>query len=410
MVEKIVLMCPGVGSQYVGMGKNFYGEKKVFRETINEANDVLGFDIISLCSDSSRKDELFKLENAQLTLVAFSVGLYRVYMEEIGIPPAFILGHSLGEYSALCCAGAIRFPDVLELVSHRGAIINEVSAGLDGTMMWVVNLRERVVRDICRDVTAGCSAGKGVYISAFDSPTQTSISGETSAVMEAAKKLEKAGAIVMPLKMSGPFHSVLMGEACRRMKDVLRQYRFEDLKFPVVANRNALPYEGKECIIENLSEQLVSPIRWMDSLLYMMKQGVNTAVEIGPKDVLKFLVKKNSQIIQAFSIDRELNTLKEKYVINETEFLNLIGKCLGVAVSTKNRHDDSSSYETEVLTPYNKVSAVYDTLVAEGKTPMLEQVNEALAMVRRVMNAKMVPVDEQLAKMEQLLGQRVVRS
>ena len=408
-MDKVVFMFPGVGSQYVGMGKEFYHSFPVFKETVEEAGGVLGQDLASLCFENSegKTEELARLENAQLTILTVSVGIFRVYMQEIGLKPAYCMGHSLGEYSALCCSGMIRFADTLELVRQRGAIINDVSSSLEGTMMWVVNLEQEKVENICKDVSR---SGKEVYISAYDAPTQTSMSGHTEAVMAAAKQMEKAGAIVYPLKMSGPFHCPLMKEASRRMKSVLENYSYEDPAYPVIANRNARPYQGKESVIDNLSLQLISPIRWKDSLDYLVEQGVTAAIEIGPKDVLKFLVKKNTQTIQPFKMDNntDLKVLKEKFLIGEDEYLQLIGKFLGIAVSTKNRNDDNEVYEREVVKPYMQVASMYEQMETEGNVPTKSQVEDALRILKAILLAKKVPQQEQEKRLNKIFGGRVL--
>jgi [acyl-carrier-protein] S-malonyltransferase len=406
MIDKMVFMFPGVGSQYAGMGKKFYEDFPIFRQTLEEANDVLNWDLAKMCFLEADKNELAKLENAQLTILANSVGMFRVTMQETGIEPAFCLGHSLGEYSALCCSGVISFPDALALVKQRGEIIGEAAARLDGTMMWVINLDREKVDEICAEFS---QPGKEVYVSAYDSPAQTSISGGTEAVMAIAKKMEEAGAIVYPLNFSGPFHSPSMEEAAQRMKQVLEQYSYNDPVYPVIANHNARPYEGKDGVADNLSRQLISPIRWADSIEYAAGQGVTTAVEIGPKDVLKFLVKKSSQAVEAFTVDKDLAALTAKWVIQPDEYLQLIGKCLGIAVSTKNRSDDLEAYEKEVVAPYMKIAEQYEQLKLANKAPSLDQVEEAIGMAHAVMAAKNVPQEEQQLKLKKLYNGKILR-
>lgn len=408
-MDKIVFLFPGVGSQYVGMGKDFFDNFDVFRRTFEEAGDISALDFPSLCFSAERKEELNRLENAQVILLTMSVGIFRVYMQEIGVEPHYCMGHSLGEYSALCCAGVIPFASALELVKQRGAIITGVSAGLDGTMMWVINLEQEKVVEVCRDVS---QKGSEVYISAYDSPTQTSISGHNHVIMKAAEKLQDSGAIVYPLKMSGPFHSPLMREAAERMKAALQEYKFEDPLYTVIANRNAELYKGKESVIDHLSLQLVSPIRWQASIDYLVGQGVTAAVEMGPKDVLKFLMKKNTQTIQPFTMDnnKDLEALKEKFLFNEGEYLQLMGKCLGAAVSTKNRNEDMEVYEREVVKPYMEIAGLYERLKSEGKTPTLDQVNEALRKLRSLLEAKKVPAAEQQEKLEHIFAGKVWKS
>jgi [acyl-carrier-protein] S-malonyltransferase len=314
----------------------------------------------------------------------------------------------LGEYSALCCSGVISFADALELVRQRGMIISKVSEPLDGTMMWVINLEAEKVEKVCREVSRDKENKKKVYVSAYDTPTQTSISGRKDVVMTAARRLEQEGAIVYPLMFSGPFHSPLMEEAARQMKTVLQQFTFGDPVYPVIANRNARPYEGKESVIDNLSLQLVSPIRWRDSMDYAAAQEITIAIEMGPKDVLKFLLKKSTPTIQPFTIDKDFETLKEKFLIGPEEYLHIIGRCLGIVVSTKNRSDDLEIYEKQVVMPYRKIERLYERLKTEGKSPTKEEVEEALNMLEGVLAAKKVPQSEQQRGFSKVLGGRIV--
>jgi [acyl-carrier-protein] S-malonyltransferase len=321
--EKLLMMFPGVGSQYIGMGKELYENSGAYRETLDEASDELKRDIRKLCLSPENKEELNRLQNAQTMLVVHSVAAYRKYMAEIGIEPAYAMGHSLGEYSALCCAGAIGFADVLRLVKRRGEIINRVAASLEGTMAWVINLERDVVQRICTDISR---EGNEVYISAVDTLTQTSISGHTETLMKAARELEKAGAIVYPLKMSGPFHCPLMEEAARQMEEELNAIDFSDMMFPVVANRNAVEYDGPAAVARNLARQLVSPVRWLDSVGFVTRHGVKTAVEIGPKNVLAFLMKKINPEIKTYTTDKEADygIMKQELKPGEAEEINLL--------------------------------------------------------------------------------------
>jgi [acyl-carrier-protein] S-malonyltransferase len=312
-------MFPGVGSHYTGMGKEFYDNFSVVKETFEEASDTLGVDFPGICFYPEGKEELNKLENSQTSLVTLSVATYRVYMQEIGILPDFGMGHSLGEYSALCSAGIIKFADTLVLVKQRGIILNEVAKTMDGMMAWVINLDNKIVVEKCREISA---EGRKVFVSAYDAPTQSSISGLKDDVITVGRRLEKEGAIVYPLKLlEGPFHSPFMKEAAGRIKSLLDQYEFEKPRFPVVANYNGLVYgeEGKESVINSLSLQLVSPIRWQASLEYVAQQGAEIAFEIGPNKVLKHLVQNNNKSIRTYSLEN-MNDLKliEEHVGKQT--------------------------------------------------------------------------------------------
>lgn len=409
--KKIAFLFPGVGSQYIGMSKSLFDNFKIFKETIEEAGDVLKMDLPGICFAPGNKAELDKLENAQAILAAFSIASYRVYMQEIGIPPLFCMGHSLGEYSALCSAGVMKFPDALKLVRERGAAVSETAAGIAGTMMWVINLDINVLEDVCRDADASMKAGgQEVYISAYDSPTQASISGHTDALMKTARVLEQKGAIVYPLKLSGPFHCPLMKGAAEKMKGILRQYRFETPAYTVIANRDALPYKDAESVIDNLSIQLISPIRWRASIEYLLQQGVDIAVEMGPKNVLKFLMQKNTDAIRVFTTDndRDLEALRGELLVPEEEYLKVIGKCLGAAVSTKNRNDSEAEYQERVIKPYRKIEAFYNECVAKNGRPGKEDVKEAVQTLRAILEAKKVPRQEHGFWISRVLGNKML--
>ena len=329
-------------------------------------------------------------------------------MQEIGIHPQFCMGHSLGEYSALCSAGAISFPDALKLVRERGAAVNEAAARIDGTMMWVINLDINILEELCQ---RSVNEGQEVYISAYDSPTQASISGYRETLMKFARELEKKGAIVYPLKLSGPFHCPLMKEAAEKMKGILKEYKFNQLECSVIANHNALPYANSESVINNLSVQLISPIRWRDSIEYLLGLGVNSAVEMGPKNVLKFLMQKNTDAIRVYTTDndRDLELLRQELLIQETEYLRIIGKCLGAAVSTKNRNEDGNEYEEKVIKPYRKVEAFYKQASADGRPPNLIQVRESLQLLQAILEAKKVPHEEQTYWFGRILGNKLLK-
>jgi len=219
-MKPVAFLFPGVGSHYIGMSKTLYDNFEVYRKTLEEASDLLKVDMNGMFFMKEKKEELDKIDNAQTVMLTASIASYRVFQQEIGLQPQYCMGHSLGEYSALCSAGVVTFPDALKLVKERGLIIHDVASRINGTMMWVINLDVQAIEDICKETS---SPGHEIYISAYDSPTQASISGHTDTLMSTAKILEGKGAIVYPLKFSGPFHSPLMKEASERMAGVLNQ-------------------------------------------------------------------------------------------------------------------------------------------------------------------------------------------
>lgn len=406
-MKKIALLFPGVGSQYVGMSKSLYENFPIFKETVDEAGDILSMDISELFFSPEKKEELNRLENAQAALLTASIATYRVFMREIGIRPHFCMGHSLGEYSALCAAGVIRFPDALKLVRDRALVVNEAAKGIDGTMMWVINLDVEILEEVCRE-----SQGEErvLYISAYDSPVQASISGNTDVLMKVAKKLEDKGAIVYPLKLSGPFHCPLMKQASDKMKPILQQYNYEQPDYTVIANRNAAPYNGAESVVDNLSLQLISPIRWKASIDYLLEQGTGIGIEIGPKNVLKFLMAKNTDAIKTYitNSNTDLDVISDELLVKEDEYLRIIGKCLGAAVSTKNNCDNNEEYEEKVIKPYRGVEAIFNQFTESGKRPGSDHVKTAIQMLRAVLAAKKVPDRDQEYWLTKVKGGKMI--
>ncbi len=407
-MKTMAFLFPGVGSQYVGMGRSLYDSFKIFKETIEEAGDILKLEMSELFFSPARQAELDQLENAQSALLAASIAVYRVFKQEIGLQPHYCMGHSLGEYSALCAAGVIPFADALRLVRQRGLIVNEVSAALDGTMAWVVNLDWQVVDKLCRQRSR---RGEEVYVSAYDSPSQTSISGHTGALMSTARELEKEGAIVYPLKLSGPFHCPLMQGAAEKMVAVLKEYKYEEPQYPVIANRQARPYDGGASVVDNLSQQLISPIRWQASLNYLIQQGVEIAVEMGPKNVLKFLVRKNTSAIHTYITDKsqDLQSIQAELVLKEGEYLRTIGKCLGAAVGTRNRRGGGEAYEREVVAPYRKMETLFQELRSGGSQPRPQHVRDAVRLLQLILVAKRVPQQEQAYWLNHVYGGKLLK-
>ncbi|MGE5632105.1 MAG: ACP S-malonyltransferase [Caulobacteraceae bacterium] len=306
----VALLFPGVGSQYYGMGKEFFNNFRVVKSTFEEASDTLGINFADICFNAEKDRRLEQLEYIKPALVFVSVATYRLYMEEIGIAPKFNTGYSLGEYTALCCAGAISFADTLKVVRQRALIINEASSGIDGTMAWVVGIDYNIVEELCREIRAN---GKEVYLSAYNSQQRMSISGPNSTIRAIAEKIEDAGGVVIPIKMSGPFHSPMMFKASDNLREVLSKYEFKTPVTTVIANRNALPYESSsESMIDNLSLQIVEPIRWTSCIEYLLLNGIDKAIEMGPKMVLKYLVELNTNKIKTFSLETssDLEVLK----------------------------------------------------------------------------------------------------
>lgn len=408
MFSKVALVFPGVGSQHTMMVKSFYDHAKIARETFEEASDVLHLDMQGLCFSQEKRKELDQTDLSQLSLFTSSMAVFRVFQQEIGITPDYCLGHSLGEYSALCASNAFSFSAGLQLVKHRSEIIREVLTSCDGTMMWVINLDCQVVEQVCEEFSNG---SERVYVSAYDTHSQCSISGHNALIRTVAQELEQRGAIVYPLKMSGPFHSPLMAQAAEKMSVFLKTYSFQELRYPVIANHNAQPYTGKESIVKNLSNQLMSPIRWRESIRHLVEAQTKMAFEIGPKDVLKFLIKKNTSSIIPYSFNEYnlIEDIKSKWLITSDQALSVVGRCLRAAVTTKNYNTDPDAYQVGVVRPYQEIEALYERMESTEEHPSLGDIQRAIDRVDMILTMKQVSADVKQKQMEQILAGKLLR-
>ncbi len=295
---KTAYIFPGQGSQYAGMGKEIFESSPAARAVFDEADRILGIPLSALCFDGP--DESLRLtENTQPAILTVSVAVLRA-LQERGFAPDFVAGHSLGEYSALVCAGALSLKDAVGIVRKRGRYMQEaVPTGL-GAMAAVVGLAAEKVAEGCAE-----ASGTGVVSPAnFNAPDQTVIAGEAEAVHRASEILRGKGAKrVLPLPVSAPFHCALMAPARERLAADLAALQFRDLSVPLICNVDArevrVGADARECLIR----QVCAPVRWVEGIRRLIELGTDRFVEIGPGRVLCGLVKKIEPRVLACPVD-----------------------------------------------------------------------------------------------------------
>ncbi len=284
----IAFVFPGQGAQFAGMGKDLSDNFSVAREVFEEANDAVGFNLASLCFNGPEED-LKLTTNTQPAILTVSIAALRVLQQETGLQPAYAAGHSLGEFSALVCAGTLAFADAVRTVRQRGAFMQEAVPVGVGSMAAMMGLENEALEAIC----AEAAQGEVVAPANFNSPGQIVIAGHATAVDRAIELAKAAGAKrALPLPVSAPFHCSLMKPAGDRLGGILTEVSFAPLQFPVVTNVEALPNADSARVMELLVQQVYSPVRWSESVEKMSQLGVDRFIEVGPGKVLSGLIQR----------------------------------------------------------------------------------------------------------------------
>ncbi len=381
---KVAYMFPGVGSQQKGMGKAFYEQCNAFKGVVDQATDFLNEDVMEICC-GEQYQKLEKLEYAQLILHTINVATYESFRLNSQIEPDFMLGYSLGEYSALVGAGVIPFTESLHLLKRRSQIVSKVEKEV-GTMAWIVNSDYRLVEKACAHV-----GSENVTISAIDSPLKTCISGTLQAIREVHDYLMVYSGIVIPIKMSGPFHSPFMTEAKQEFREVLKGVRFNRPNVDVISNVSGHPH-CFESLQDNLAEHLICPVLWKASIDFLDQQGVNLLFELGPKNILKFLAEENQigatscSIGSPQDVERTLGGLTYKNL----EFVEVVENIYRSLVTVKNHNENSVLYQQIIHECCDQIEQQLQAAKQHNEFSEVE-FRKAVAIFFQAMEAKQVP-------------------
>jgi [acyl-carrier-protein] S-malonyltransferase len=297
----IAFVFPGQGSQKVGMLAAAHERFQSVRDTFGQASEALGYDMWELIQNGEQ-EALNLTETTQPVLLSASVALWRAWLEQGGAQPEVMAGHSLGEFSALVCAGALNFDDAVRLVRQRGAFMQSAVPVGEGAMAAILGLDDEIINSICGQVSAS-GAGEVTAVN-FNSPGQVVIAGHTAAVDAAIETLKEAGAKrAMPLPVSAPFHTELMRPAGERLAQAIADIAIVTPRVPVVHNVHATTATDPEKIRELLVQQIYSPVLWTQCVQAMVGAGARNVAECGPGKVLSGLNRRIDKSLQSYSLE-----------------------------------------------------------------------------------------------------------
>ncbi|CFR28999.1 ACP S-malonyltransferase [Streptococcus agalactiae] len=306
-MNKVAFLFAGQGAQKLGMARDLYENFPIVKETFDKASHVLGYDLRELIDKDL--DKLNQTKYTQPAILTTSTAIYRLILKEIGLRPDMVAGLSLGEYSALVASGAIRFEDAVVLVSRRGQLMEAAAPAGSGKMVAVLNADRQIIEDACKKASQFGIVSPANY----NTPKQIVIGGESIAVNAAVEELKQQGVKrLIPLNVSGPFHTALLKPASQKLSDVLDKVHFSVSEIPVIGNTEAQIMK-KDDIKSLLARQVMEPVRFDESIETMKKMGMTQVVEIGPGKVLSGFLKKIDSSLSVYSVEDKIgfNNLKE---------------------------------------------------------------------------------------------------
>ena len=393
-MKKFAVLFPGQGSQYVGMGKELLNSE--LSNNISQiAFDILKFDFKEMFLKPN-PNELLDTSVVQPLLLIYGYLAFHECLSKSNISPQFLMGHSLGEITALTCAEAISITDALKIVKYRGKLMKEFSNKI-GSMIAIIGIQQKEAEQLCADIS---SESNFVQVANINSLDQIVVSGNNSGLEALKAHLNKMPVKIIELAMNIPFHSKLMEPIKKPFKKFLSEFQYRPLKYNVISNVNACPYLSAKHIVDNLTEQLSHPVMWQDSMKFIDSEKVDFCIDIGPKTILKNLSYTNSIKMKVYAYDNTAEKVKIGNLLmglNEGETqkrINFIKACLTLAISVKNRSFVEDEYLEGVIEPYRNIERMLKDIETRKLIPTTTQLTDAYKMVEKVFTTKKISDDE----------------
>lgn len=409
MTVNLALLFPGSGSQYKGMMRSLYESSSTVKQTLEEADRILGAEL-SLVMLNGSTVKLNRIGMMLPAICAASVAHFRLYMEQTGIEPAYMAGHSLGEYSALICSGALSFEDGLKLVQFRAKLAEEIMESTGGGMSILNQVDPARVEALCVQLNG---PGREIGLACLNSSSQTAVSGMDEVLKELEQQITDEGGKVTYLLGSAPYHCVLMKPQADLMARELEKYQWNMPSCPVLSNVTGLPYRSVDEILHNLPQQLFKPVQWHKTIRYLREQGTALFLEMGPQNVLKtLLMEEGPGKIQVLAHDEKADRVKlAEYRLNNSHAgkvtahpnpaaasaadhrLKALQMCLTHAVTTRN-HNQNGEAGQHSLRLYEQVKRTKQEIDANRLALTDLHLSEAFAMLLAVFEDKRTPEAE----------------
>lgn len=403
-MEKLCFVFPGQGMQFVQMGKTFYDNYEIAKETFEEASKVLDMNVAKLCFEGTFK-ELNDFTNMQIAIVTTEVAIYRTYVKNLGVEPQFLAGHSIGEYAALVCAGAIGFADCLKILKKRGELVQRIIDQGIGHMTIV----EKISYDILKSILTGSEVAGKVFISCFNSNSQYAICGYEKEMEIVEEQIISVDANISPLMFSPPMHSPLMESIVDEYKIFLQSIDYQMFRKPIIDNITGKPFSKIEEIPEILSNHFINPVRWTDTMECMYKYGITSVVEMSQKQLVSGFIQENQPQIgtYCYGIMKESTSL-EKMIKEDPNYVkdvpNLVGCCLAIIATTQNFNENLDEYK-EVTDIYKWLLKAYSNQEGQNEESRNDMEIEAVQKTIRALLVKKYPMNQIKVLIRNLLEQ-----